>query len=314
MNSIDPELEALYRQASKSEASTRADREAVRAALGVAGVALATSTATVAAGATVTAGAVSGAATAVPLVTAGKVATWLSLGAILGTTSSVLVVVGARQLTPSSASSVRTSASVQMASRPPAPRQRREGAALAYDTFVESPRGEAVAPRPDEIAAPRMNAVVGGAERTSALREPPTAIAVRPSMAGETTPSSAMPSVSSAMPSVSSAMPSVSSAMPSVSSAMPSVSSAAPSLIAESRALELVQGALARGESKQALALLAEQDSAFASGSLGEERAAARVLAWCALGRQGEVERARARFVTNFPDSPLTKRVLNCGR
>jgi hypothetical protein len=300
MNSIDPELEALYRQASKSEASTRADREAVRAALGVAGVALATSTATVAAGATVTAGAVSGAATAVPLVTAGKVATWLSLGAILGTTSSVLVVVGARQLTPSSASSVRTSASVQMASRPPAPRQRREGAAPAYDTFVESPRGEAVAPRPDEIAAPRMNAVVGGAERTSALREPPTAIAVRPSMAGETTPSSAMPSVSSVMPSV--------------SSAMPSVSSAAPSLIAESRALELVQGALARGESKQALALLAEQDSAFASGSLGEERAAARVLAWCALGRQGEVERARARFVTNFPDSPLTKRVLNCGR
>jgi hypothetical protein len=201
--------------------------------------------------------------------------------------------VGARQLTPSSASSVRTSASVQMASRPPAPRQRREGAAPAYDTFVESPRGEAVAPRPDEIAAPRMNAVVGGAERTSALREPPTAIAVRPSMAGETTPSSAMPSVSSVMP---------------------SVSSAAPSLIAESRALELVQGALARGESKQALALLAEQDSAFASGSLGEERAAARVLAWCALGRQGEVERARARFVTNFPDSPLTKRVLNCGR
>jgi hypothetical protein len=295
MNSIDPELEALYRQASKSEASTRADREAVRAALAVAGVALATSTATVAAGA------VSGAAAAVPLVTAGKVVTWLSLGALLGTTSSVLVVVGARQLTPSSASSVRTSASVQMASRPPAPRQRREGAAPAYDTLVESPRGEAVAPRSDEIAAPRMNAVAGGAERTSAaLREPPTAIAVRPSMAGETTPSSAMPSVSSAMPSV--------------SSVMPSVSSVAPSLTAESRALELVQGALARGESKQALALLAEQDSAFASGRLGEERAAARVLAWCALGRQGEVERARARFVTNFPDSPLTKRVLNCGR
>jgi hypothetical protein len=99
----------------------------------------------------------------------------------------------------------------------------------------------------------------------------------------------------------------------SLSLAVPLLSSA-PSLSAESRALELVQQALARGDSRHALALLTQQDSAFASGRLSEERAAARVLAWCALGQQGELERARARFVTNFPDSPLTKRVLNCGR
>jgi hypothetical protein len=284
MNTIDPELEALYRQASKSEAPTRADREAVRAALGVAGVALATSTATVAAGAVTT----------MPLVTAGKVATWLSLGAILGTTSSVLVVVGTGQMTPSRASSVRASASVQArASRPPVPRQRREGATSAHKELVASPQSEAVPPLLDDATAPTVKAIPASAGSTNvSMREPSAAPAARPSMADVTPPSLAGASLSLAVPLLSSA----------------------PSLSAESRALELVQQALARGDSRHALALLTQQDSAFASGRLSEERAAARVLAWCALGQQGELERARARFVTNFPDSPLTKRVLNCGR
>lgn len=84
-------------------------------------------------------------------------------------------------------------------------------------------------------------------------------------------------------------------------------------LTEESQALANVQGALSRGDSNLALTLLDGQMRQFASGQLGEERSAARVLALCAAGRHVEAEAARDYFRATYPNSPLTKRVtLGC--
>ncbi len=75
-------------------------------------------------------------------------------------------------------------------------------------------------------------------------------------------------------------------------------------LAAETRRLRDAHGALRAGDAPKALALLGEQ-----GGQLGEERAAARVLALCQLGRVAESEAARAAFLREHPRSPLADRV-----
>ncbi len=75
-------------------------------------------------------------------------------------------------------------------------------------------------------------------------------------------------------------------------------------LAAETRHLREAHGALQAGDPQKALALLDEQ-----GGQLGEERAAARVLALCQLGRTAELEAARAAFLRDHPRSPLADRV-----
>jgi hypothetical protein len=80
-------------------------------------------------------------------------------------------------------------------------------------------------------------------------------------------------------------------------------------LAAESRALAAVQRALRDGEGQAALRLLDEQDRTFARGALGEERAAARVLASCSAGKTLEAARARAAFEARYPASALLARV-----
>jgi hypothetical protein len=75
-------------------------------------------------------------------------------------------------------------------------------------------------------------------------------------------------------------------------------------LAAETRRLREAHGALQAGDAQKALALLGEQ-----GGQLGEERAAARVLALCQLGRIAESEAARDAFLREHPRSPLAARV-----
>ena len=77
----------------------------------------------------------------------------------------------------------------------------------------------------------------------------------------------------------------------------------------ETQALAKVQDALSLKDPNLAWTLLQEQDRQFQSGQLGEERAAAKVMALCAAGRNREAERARAAFASSYPNSPLTKRV-----
>jgi hypothetical protein len=78
-------------------------------------------------------------------------------------------------------------------------------------------------------------------------------------------------------------------------------------LAAETRRLREAHGALQSGDPKKALVLLDEPQG----GQLGQERAAARVLALCQLGRGEEAEAARAAFLREHPRSPLADRVRN---
>jgi hypothetical protein len=86
-------------------------------------------------------------------------------------------------------------------------------------------------------------------------------------------------------------------------------SAAAPSLAEEVRLLESAQRELAAGRASSALGLLDEHARRFHAGSLAEERAAARVLALCQLGRNAEAKQAASAFVVAFPRSPLLPRL-----
>jgi hypothetical protein len=88
----------------------------------------------------------------------------------------------------------------------------------------------------------------------------------------------------------------------------------ADSLAAEARALEDVQQALRNGDVERALALLDEQDARYRTGTLEEERAAARVLALCQGGLSGRARDAAARFERRWPRSTLMARVRSACR
>lgn len=80
-------------------------------------------------------------------------------------------------------------------------------------------------------------------------------------------------------------------------------------LSAETRRLREAHGALQGGDPQRALSLLDEQSAAYAQGELREERAAARVLALCNLGRIDEARAAANRFLRDNPHSPLSDRI-----
>jgi hypothetical protein len=80
-------------------------------------------------------------------------------------------------------------------------------------------------------------------------------------------------------------------------------------LVAETRGLGEAHGALKDGDPARALALLDAQGATYADGQLREERAAARVLALCKLGRADEARALAARFLAENPRSLLADRV-----
>lgn len=80
-------------------------------------------------------------------------------------------------------------------------------------------------------------------------------------------------------------------------------------LSAEARALADAQRALREGRNSEALALIAQQESEFASGELGQERRAAKIVALCALGRVTEARSLAQRFLADSPRSPLAARI-----
>ena len=85
---------------------------------------------------------------------------------------------------------------------------------------------------------------------------------------------------------------------------------ATPSSLAEEvRLLAGAQRALNDGDPITALARLAEHGRRFPSGTMAEERDAARALALCRAGRRQEAQAAAARFLAERPTSPLAARV-----
>jgi hypothetical protein len=133
---------------------------------------------------------------------------------------------------------------------------------------------------------PRPPAV---SERSPAaeLHEPP-ALAAQPTAAAPATPSTA-------------------AAPPAPAQPLSAVVSS--SLLEETQLLANVQRALSAAAPTKALALIDQHRTQFPHGELAQERDAARVFALCALGRAGDAQRERQRFLRNWPDSPLGARV-----
>jgi hypothetical protein len=88
----------------------------------------------------------------------------------------------------------------------------------------------------------------------------------------------------------------------------PSVGNAT-SLAAEIQLMHDVEAALQAGQPERALQLLDERRGGRYTGAMGEERAAARVVTLCRLGRVEEARAEAARFVHDRPRSPLVERV-----
>lgn len=77
----------------------------------------------------------------------------------------------------------------------------------------------------------------------------------------------------------------------------------------ETQRLMEAHGALQGGDAEKALQLLDEKEAGATGQKLKEERAAARVLALCKIGRIDEANREAAVFLEKSPRSPLAERV-----
>lgn len=81
------------------------------------------------------------------------------------------------------------------------------------------------------------------------------------------------------------------------------------SLQQETDLLKAAQRALRGGQPAEAMAILDEHAKRFPSGSLREERKAARVFALAALGRMHQAKAEADTFARDWPNSPLLDRV-----
>jgi hypothetical protein len=87
-------------------------------------------------------------------------------------------------------------------------------------------------------------------------------------------------------------------------------SSASPSLLAaDVQLMHDVESALAAGQPERALSLLDARRASHVSGPLDEERAAARIVTLCKLGRGDEARAEAGHFLRDWPRSPLVERV-----
>jgi hypothetical protein len=77
----------------------------------------------------------------------------------------------------------------------------------------------------------------------------------------------------------------------------------------ETALLGAANAALARGDVKQAQALLADYDHRPGAAMLSQERAVTGILAWCAAGQADAARAAARQFRTRWPRSPLGARV-----
>jgi len=156
-------------------------------------------------------------------------------------------------------------------------------------------------------------AVVGGAGAAYYASRPANLVAVAPTpiAAPAVAPVPAATEPNAVEPTVP-AEPVADIAAPSPRAAKPSASSSS-SLAGEIQLMHDVESALSSGQPGRALQLL---DDAAKSGhggryggTMGEERAAARVVTLCRLGRVDDARAEAARFVRDRPRSPLVERV-----
>lgn len=152
-------------------------------------------------------------------------------------------------------------------------------------------------------AEPRVMANPAVSNVEAVLPAPPAVLPEPPPEKPTDAPANALPPVFSAKPLPVRAAPSAPNAK--------TTEETADSLIAETQRLREAHGALREGDPEKALALLSEQAAEVEGQKLREERAAARVLALCKLGRVDEANAEAAAFLAQNPRSPLADRVRN---
>ena len=284
MNDLSPEARALLELASGEDSPTRDDRVRIRRALAASITAGALASSAPAAASTKAAlGAAAGASGTLAKSTVGI---WLALGVVAGLAGSAAVFVGAPKAP--SASSAQDHGTV-----------RTKTPALSQPI---TPPAAPESPEPPE-ATP-------GAAATRLEPAPPVA----PQIARPTnTPSLPQPAHAAAASGVSDAVHGAAPppAAPSPAAPLPAASPAVTSLGPETALLESARAALGRGDAPGALALLERHEREFPTGTLVEERLAAKVLALCSLGRRDEAARAASRLLRMSPNSPLRARILD---
>lgn len=287
-------------------------------AVGVGGVAAG------AAGGGVVAGGATGAAVAAKLLMAVALVGGAVTAGVVGTRSdeaapapAVVVVVAAKSGSPErvSAPTPQSSASESIALPEPAPvTDREEGGgetAPPLPSKVDrSPAPERArafeSPRPGDERRPVEASVhaapadPGSAPALRSAPEPPAAEARTASLDARAIPPAPAILAESGGASAPGSIP-----------ASPAVLPASPrDRVAEEAALlRAAHAALARGDAAGALDRLEVHAARFPSGSLVEERRAARVLALCAAGRAVEARAAAATFLAASPRSPLAAQV-----
>jgi hypothetical protein len=154
--------------------------------------------------------------------------------------------------------------------------------------------------------------VAGGAGAAYYASRPAPSVAVV-SAPVETPPSSPPPALQEerAIEQAPTTEPVADIATPPPHAAKPSASGAS-SLANEIQIMHDVQAALSAGQPARALQLLDDAAKTYGGrygGAMGEERAAARIVTLCRLGRTDEARAEAARFIHDRPRSPLVERV-----
>lgn len=162
-----------------------------------------------------------------------------------------------------------------------------------------------LAAAPLETSPPAAPSAAVANSAVAALPAPSSAAAERPSPEQPAAASPAEPAAPEALPAAPTAKP----ATPVKASAAAATKAPEDPLEDETRRLREAHGALQSGDPEKALHLLDEQSAAYAGGQLREERAAARVLTLCKLGKVDEARAAAAAFLRDNPRSPLSDRV-----
>ncbi|MFT3776624.1 MAG: hypothetical protein QM820_65630 [Minicystis sp.] len=292
MSDLGPEARAVLDGGRDGDDPTTADRARVRAsvlrAIAAGGaISAATSSEGTAAAAT------SGEAAAVaPAAGATKAAGSLALGWKVMVALAVIGALGTGLLVTRDRDHAAPNPPAAVAPPPPA--------ALPPSSTIAAPPAADPSPPPAAVAPP-----------PAADPSPPAAVAPPLSVpAPRSSVDPARPLSSPKPPAIAAAPPSADPSPPSAASPPPAANPPRPppdTLVAETQRLREAHGALQGGDPTRALALLDEQ--AAAGAQLREERAAARILALCQLGKVDEARAAAARFLAESPRSPLADRV-----
>jgi hypothetical protein len=174
---------------------------------------------------------------------------------------------------------------------------------------------------PDRAPAPVANEPPPASPPAEAPRERPHRARSEPRLlraaARSPAPPAAAPAPLAAAPAPPPATPAPLAATPAPLAAAPRpdvVPETRPDVAGEVALLARAQKALADGDFRRCLRLLDRHAAAFPRGMLTEERAAARIIALCGLGRVETARDELGAFLSRAPASPLAERVKHaCG-